>query len=75
MDGPTVLIVAASVNGITLGVVLFAIKRIVNSSLKGLEKRLDTERDDRVKIDNELWSAVNSHGHKGLDENNARVTR
>lgn len=75
MDGPTTLIVATGVNGITLGVVLFAVKKIINTSLKGLEQRLDCEKDDRVKIDNELWSAVNSHGHKGLTKNNARVTR
>ena len=75
MDGPTVMIVTTSVNGIALGVVVFAVRKIITTSLKGLEKRLDTERDDRVKVDNELWKAVNSHGHKGLDANGARVTR
>jgi len=75
MDGPTVMIVTTSVNGIALGVVIFAVKKIITTSLKALERRLDCEKDDRVKVDNELWAAVNSHGHKGLDENNARVTR
>jgi len=75
MDGPTALYMSLGVNTLTLGVVLFAVKKIVNSSIKGLEKRLDNEKDDRVKIDNELWTAVNKHGHKGLDENGSRVTR
>jgi len=75
MDGPTTLIIATSANGLALGVVIFAVKKIVNTSIKGLEKRLDTEKDDRVKIDNELWTAVNKHGHKGLDKNGSRVTR
>ena len=75
MDGTAIVVIATSANGLALGVVIFAVKKIITASLKGLEKRLDTERDDRVKVDNELWRAVNSHGHKGLDENNARVTR
>ena len=75
MDGPTALYMSLGVNTLTLGVVLFAVKKIVNTSIKGLEKRLDNEKDDRVKIDNELWTAVNKHGHKGLDENGSRVTR
>jgi len=75
MDGSIVIVVAVSANSIALGVVAFAVKKIVNTAMKGLEKRLDTERDDRVKIDNELWAAVNSHGHKGLDGDDARVTR
>lgn len=75
MDGPTAFLTSLGVNTLTLGIVLFAVKKIVNTSIKGLETRLDNEKDDRVKIDNELWSAVNSHGHKGLDKEGSRVTR
>jgi len=75
MDGTTIIVVAAGANSVALAVVVFAVKKIVNTAMKGLGQRLDTERDDRIKIDNELWTAVNSHGHKGLNGNNARVTR
>jgi hypothetical protein len=59
MDGTIVLIVAASANSVALGVVVFAVRKIVNTAINGIGKRLDTEREDRIKIDNELWSAVN----------------
>jgi hypothetical protein len=75
MDGTIVLIVAASANSVALGVVVFAVRKIVNTAINGIGKRLDTEREDRIKIDNELWSAVNSHGHKGLNGDDAKVTR
>jgi len=75
MDGTAIIVIATGTNTVALGVVLFAVKKIVNNSIKGLEKRLDNEKDDRVKIDNELWTAVNKHGHKGLDKNGSRVTR
>ena len=75
MNGATYLVASASVNTVALGVVVYAVKKIVNAALRGFELRIDTERDDRVKIDNELWSAVNSHGHKGLNGDDSRVTR
>jgi len=75
MDGASILIVAATANGAALGIVIFAVKKIVNTAMNGLGKRLDDEREDRVKIDNELWSAVNKHGHKGLNGDDALVTR
>lgn len=44
--------------------VIAAVKVIVGSAVKRFEKQTDA-----------LWSAVNEHGHKGLDGNNAKVTR
>jgi len=77
MDGSAMLYltIGAGANGVALGIVVFAVKKIVNTAMNGIGKRLDDERDDRIKIDNELWKAVNSHGHKGLDEDGSRVTR
>lgn len=75
MDGLAVLGTAVGVNTLALSVVLFAVKKIVTTACNGIQKNIDAEKDERVAIDNELWSAVNSHGHKGLNENDARVTR
>lgn len=75
MDGLTVLGTAAGVNGIALIVVIFAVKKIVTTACDGIKDALETERGDRIRVDNELWEVVNSHGHKGLSGNNARVTR
>ena len=61
----------AGANAIMNGVVILAVKSMISSTIK----RVETERDDRIRIDNELWSAVNAHGHKGLDGNDAKVTR
>lgn len=75
MNGTTVILTLAGINTITLGIVVYAVKKTINSCLDGMEKRLDSEREDRIKIDNALWDAVNRHGHKGLSGNDARVTR
>lgn len=72
MDG---WVYVAGLNVMVGGGVIAAVKIIVSSAVKGFEKRVDTERDDRIRIDNELWRAVNDHGHKGLDGNDAKVTR
>ena len=61
----------AGINVVTSGVIVAAMKIIFGSTIK----RIETERDDRIRIDNELWHAVNEHGHKGLDGNDAKVTR
>lgn len=45
-------------------IVIAAVKLIVSSAVKRFDKRTD-----------ELWAAINTHGHKGLDGNNAKVTR
>ena len=75
MDGTSIMVIAATANGVALGIVIFSVKKIVNTAMNGLGKRLDDEREDRVTIDNELWTAVNKHGHKGLNGDDARVTR
>jgi hypothetical protein len=52
------------VNGIFLVVTLGAIKMMLNSALKEFKAQVK-----------ELWTAINKHGHKGLDMNGSRVTR
>ena len=54
----------AGANAVMNGVVIAAVKIIVSSAAKRSEKQTDA-----------LWHAVNEHGHKGLDGNNAKVTR
>jgi len=63
------------VNGLSLGVVCYAVKKIINSNIENLIKKVERERESRITVDNELWEAINSHGHKGLDLNGSRVTR
>lgn len=63
------------VNGLSLGVVCYAVKKIINGNVESLVKNLENERNDRVIVDNELWKAINSHSHKGLNGDEGRVTR
>jgi len=60
MDGAYM---AAYVTGMNI-IVIAAVKIIVGSAVKRFDKRTD-----------ELWSAINTHGHKGLNGNDAKVTR
>lgn len=61
MDG---WIYVAGANAAMNVVVITAVKIIIGSAVKRFEKQTD-----------ELWSAVNTHGHKGLNGNDAKVTR
>lgn len=61
MDG---WVYVAGVNAAMSTVVIVAVKMIVGSAMRRFEKQAD-----------DLWSAVNEHGHKGLDGNDAKVTR
>ena len=70
--------VSPIVNAILLAVALWAVRSMLN----GIK---DTVRDFKVTFtecvlelkneDRDLWSAVNTHGHKGLDANGSKVTR
>lgn len=75
MDGGTILMASAAMYGAVSGVTIYATKKIIGSAVKGLSERIDREREDRLRVEGELWDAVNSHGHKGLDGNDARVTK
>lgn len=61
MDG---WVYVAGVNAAMNLVVIAAVKMIVGSAVKRFEEQTD-----------DLWCAVNKHGHKGLNGNNAKVTR
>ena len=60
MDGAYMAIYVAGMNVL----VVAAVKMIVSSAVKRFDKRTD-----------DLWSALHTHGHKGLDGNDAKVTR
>lgn len=68
MDGVSFLIVGAAIYGTMSGIVIYAVKKIV-------ETAIGYERDDRIREDESIWNALNEHGHKGLNGNGARVTR
>ena len=61
MDG---WVYVAGANAAMNAVIIVAVKMIVGSAVKRFEKQTDT-----------LWDAINKHGHKGLDGNDAKVTR
>jgi len=65
----------AAINGVSLVVVIYAVKSIINGTVEGLSTQIEREREDRMKVNNDLWRAFNSHGHKGLDSNGSKVTR
>ncbi len=65
----------AGLNALTSGVVIVAVKVMINSTVKRFEKQADLEREDRIRVDADIWSAFNEHGHKGFSGNNARVTK
>ena len=71
MDGATIIAAVAVMQGAFSGITIFATKKIIKTAIKGLSDRIDTEREDRLRVETELWA----HGHKGLDGNNARVTK
>jgi len=60
MDGAYMAAYVAGMNVVEIA----AVKMMISSAVKRFDKRTD-----------ELWSAINTHGHKGLDGNNAKVTR
>lgn len=66
---------AAGLNALTSGVVIVAVKVMINSAVKRFERQVDLEREDRIRVDADIWSAFNEHGHKGFDGNDSRVTR
>ena len=75
MDGGTIIAAIAVMQGAFSGVTIYATKKIIGSAVKGLSGRIDREREDRLRIEGELRTAANSHGHVGLKGNNAKVTR
>ena len=54
---------AAYVAGMNI-IVIAAVKMIVSSAVKRFDKRTD-----------DLWNAIHTHGHKGLNGDDAKVTR
>ena len=75
MDGGTIIAAIAVMQGAFSGVTIYATKKIIGSAVKGLSGRIDREREDRLRNEKDLWGSVNTHGHKGLDGNDARVTK
>ena len=74
MDGVTIIIASGAISGGFTTVMIYAVKKIIESNIKRIEKQLTIERDDRIKSDDQLQKDIRRHGHKGLDGNDARVT-
>ena len=75
MDGGTIIVAIAGMQAAVSGVTIYATKKIIGTAIKGLTGRIDQERDDRLRVEKDLWKAANTHGHAGLKGNNAKVTR
>ena len=75
MDGATIIAAVAVMQGAFSGITIFATKKIIGTAIKGLTGRIDQEREDRLRVNKDLWKAANTHGHAGLKGNNAKVTR
>lgn len=75
IDGGTIIAALVAVQGVVSGVTVFSTKKIISTAIKGLSARLDTEREDRLRVEDKLWSAANTHGHKGLKGDSNKVTR
>jgi len=75
MDGGTIITAVAVMQGAFSGITIFATKKIIGTAIKGLTGRIDQEREDRLRVNKDLWKAANTHGHAGLKGNNARVTK
>ncbi len=71
--GVAVFIIRSYVLGVKEDVISVKndIKELIAAQVKSCDKRLKTIEA----VDTDQWSVINSHGHKGLDENNSRVTR
>lgn len=66
------------VNTILLAVAVFAVKSMlggVNTGIKELKEHINTCVAKLEAEDRDIWKAVNTHGHKGLDQNGSKVTR
>lgn len=70
--GNIVLLVAAvTIIRVHISSVKKDIKEILKIQVAGCDKRFEGIET----VDTDQWKVINHHGHKGLDENNARVTR
>ncbi len=77
------LLVSAWVgNALLLAIAVWMIRTMITNFMKGIQaqckERHDGIADDfthREEEDTRLWDALHSHGHKGLDANNSKVTR
>jgi len=74
MDGITIIVASGALSGGFSTVVIYAVKKIIESNIKRIEKQINIEREDRIKKDDQLQKDIRIHGHKGLDGNDARVT-
>lgn len=86
MDATIVLIIFFAGNSVMLTATVFVIKKLSDTTVKrvmencrivsgNIVKRFDEEVKIRSRDDQEVWDAFNKHGHKGLNGNDARVTR
>lgn len=78
MDGFGPIVIGALVNGVFLGIAIWAIKSMITSFQAAIKDTVDTLKKAVDKLeceDKEIWEALNDHGHKGLDGDQNKVTR
>lgn len=77
-----ILFVGLGVQAAILGLAIWAIKTMLQRVLEQMREHCKTVSGNiginicaLQKEDNEIWGALNKHGHKGLDRNGSLVTR
>jgi hypothetical protein len=72
------VIVGTVVNGVFLGIAIWAIKAMITGFQNAMKETVDSLKQAVHELkteDKEIWTAVNCHGHKGLEGDDNKVTR
>ena len=70
LEGWELFVTGIGVVGGTVGIT----KLMLDSAVKTIKDHCGVQRGNCEKEQNNLWTRVNSHGHKGLDSNGSKVT-
>ncbi|KKN43596.1 hypothetical protein LCGC14_0701390 [marine sediment metagenome] len=80
MEGNIATIIGSSATVVAVGIGVYVMNTFVKSVKKDITDLLDRQfvscngRMEKIeKIDDEQWTALHGHGHKGLDANGSKV--
>ena len=71
----SILIAGAGIDAIMASVIIYAVKKVAETSYKSMRNHCDDVSSSIKKVNDEQWSVINTHGHKALDANGSKVTR
>ncbi len=82
MKAVDLLVTAWIGNAFLMAIAVWVIRTMITNFMRGVQaqckERHDGIADDfthREDEDGKLWDALHTHGHKGLNANNSKVTR